>query len=437
MKSRNSTLAALSGDRLSHTFQCRNFHHERGHYHAEQSGWLLATSSPATAGRNISRTELFKKIRKADDRALVIGNPVRDPETGRWDIVVGHRVTRPDGSFGGILSAAIDASYFSNVYATLAGSQGGHAALMSRDGTVLSRYPFLADRIGTKIMVSPNIEAVSRGEFSESIRSPSPVTGEDRLQAFSVVADQPIYVVFTLSVDQILASWRSDLMMRLPILFCVICIVGGAGLQLSRQADRRQVVEAGLVELSRTDALTGLFNRRDFNETMPQFWTRCREAGRPLSLLMIDVDCFKPFNDTYGHQAGDTCLQLVSMAVQQCVSSTNERVIRYGGEEIAVILPDAPEARAHKLAEAIRRAVIGLAIQHETSTVTDVVTVSIGAATETWSCLPRQSPGELIDDADRALYRAKIGGRNRVVSNDQTGFDELPPKASLRVIATV
>lgn len=405
----------------------------------EESGWLLATSSTPKVSRNAVRTELFQQLRQGTGSRLVVGRPIQDKASGRWQIVAGHRVTRADGSFSGMLTATIDASYFADFYATFSGSSDGHAALMTTDGLVLSRYPYVEKVIGTKIPESPITRALWRGETSGSLTQLSPVTGAERLQAFSAVAGRPMFVVFTLPMEAILAPWHAELLTRLPIVLCLIAIVIVIGLRLARQAERRQEIEAGLVELSRTDALTGLLNRRDFNETLPLAWAQCRDSGVPLSLLMIDVDCFKLFNDTYGHQTGDTCLQLVSLAVQNCVSPENHRVIRYGGEEIAVVLPDVPVVRAVAIADSICKAVVHLAIQHATSTVTGVVTVSIGAATEDWTTAVRHGPGDLVDDADRALYRAKIGGRNKVVIN-QAGsgdpdFTGPLPQPSLRVIA--
>jgi diguanylate cyclase (GGDEF)-like protein len=398
----------------------------------EESGWLLATSSRSAAVTNASRTDLFRTLREGTGSRLVVGAPVHDEAAGRWQIVAGHRVTKPDGEFGGMLTATIDSSYFSDFYATFSGSMDGHAALLTSDGITLSRYPYVEDIIGAKVPESPILRALWRGETSGSLQQPSPITGADRLQAFAAVAGQPMVVVFTLPTKAVLAPWHTELVTRLPIVLLLLAVVVGVGLRLAKQAERRQVIEAGLVELSRTDALTGLLNRRDFNETLPHAWARCREAQLPLSLLMIDVDCFKLFNDTYGHQTGDTCLQLVSLAVQDCVSGESHRVIRYGGEEIAVVLPDTSKVRAAEIAESIRQSVVELAIQHATSTVTTVVTVSIGAATEDWKH-PRQAAGDLLDDADRALYRAKIGGRNQVVAD--AGVTGPPPQPSLRVIA--
>ncbi|AUL99950.1 diguanylate cyclase response regulator [Rhodocyclaceae bacterium] len=171
-----------------------------------------------------------------------------------------------------------------------------------------------------------------------------------------------------------------------------------------------------LMRLSSADGLTGIANRRRFDETLLKEWRRCAREARPLALLLIDVDFFKPFNDNYGHQAGDECLKAVARALSQTLHRPSDLAARYGGEEFAVILPGTDEAGALAVAEALRAAVQQMGITHRYSEVAPVVTISVGLACAT----PR--PGDetgfigLLKDADAALYRAKSEGRNRVVS---------------------
>lgn len=171
-----------------------------------------------------------------------------------------------------------------------------------------------------------------------------------------------------------------------------------------------------LMRLSSADGLTGIANRRRFDETLLKEWRRCAREARPLALLLIDVDFFKPFNDNYGHQAGDECLKAVARALSQTLRRPSDLAARYGGEEFAVILPGTDEAGALAVAEALRAAVQQMGIAHRYSEVAPVVTISVGLACRT------PKPGDetgfigLLKDADTALYRAKSEGRNRVVS---------------------
>ncbi|GHT86942.1 diguanylate cyclase response regulator [Betaproteobacteria bacterium] len=169
-----------------------------------------------------------------------------------------------------------------------------------------------------------------------------------------------------------------------------------------------------LQRLSSVDGLTNIANRRNFDEKLLHEWRHCSRMTLPLSLLIIDVDAFKLFNDHYGHQFGDECLKAVARELEKNSHRPNDLVARYGGEEFGVILPDTMLEGAQLVAEAMRAGVEGLGISHSWSPVSSVVTISIGLAT---IIPPRGSEGgisALIRAADDALYQAKEGGRNRV-----------------------
>ncbi len=162
------------------------------------------------------------------------------------------------------------------------------------------------------------------------------------------------------------------------------------------------------------DGLIGIPNRRRFDEVLAQAWAMGSRQGSPLSMLLLDVDHFKAFNDHYGHLAGDACLTQVGRALAQGLSRASDLVARYGGEEFGVVLPGTSLEGARAVAETLRRAVESLALPHARSSAADRVTVSLGAAT----CTPEagSQPSTLVESADQALYRAKQGGRNRVGS---------------------
>jgi len=176
-------------------------------------------------------------------------------------------------------------------------------------------------------------------------------------------------------------------------------------LELKRKTDM-------LEELALADGLTGIANRRQFERTLKSEWQRCQRHGHALSLLMIDVDHFKQFNDHYGHGAGDDCLRKVAKALAGAVSRPGDLVARYGGEEFAVLLPEITAQQARQVAERLCAAVRALKLVHEYSSCGDQVSVSVGLGT----CTP--SPGtlvcEFVNMADQALYQAKALGRNQV-----------------------
>jgi diguanylate cyclase (GGDEF)-like protein len=176
-----------------------------------------------------------------------------------------------------------------------------------------------------------------------------------------------------------------------------------------------QQAQAQLQELANCDGLTGLANRRQFDKVLKQEWSRAVREATPLSLLMLDVDHFKFYNDTYGHQGGDACLQFVAQAIaDEHRLRVSDLVARYGGEEFAVILPSTPIEGALVVGERMRAAVAGLELIHVRSTAGAYATISMGAA----CIVPNRlsDPTRLIAAADEALYRAKNEGRNRVIA---------------------
>jgi diguanylate cyclase (GGDEF)-like protein/PAS domain S-box-containing protein len=184
-----------------------------------------------------------------------------------------------------------------------------------------------------------------------------------------------------------------------------------------RDISDRKALEEQLSELAVTDGLTGLLNRRGFDDVLDEDWRHTLSAGSQLSLLMLDVDHFKAFNDRYGHQVGDDCLRAVAEALRSSLRRASDKAARYGGEELAVILPGTDAEGATEMAEAIRIAIKNLGLPHAGNPEHGCVTASIGVAT----ALSRHGgsmrmPESLLLTADNALYRAKHSGRNRVAS---------------------
>lgn len=176
--------------------------------------------------------------------------------------------------------------------------------------------------------------------------------------------------------------------------------------------DQMNTLNAELETLSQRDNLTHLYNRRTFDEMARKQWSSINRYNRPTSVLMLDVDHFKQFNDKYGHPAGDDCLTRVAAAISGRVHRPDDIVARYGGEEFIVLLPDTDTKGATTIADAIREAVLALEIPHQLSKTGPVVSTSIGVACS--DSVAGASLEELIAAADKALYQAKQSGRNRV-----------------------
>lgn len=207
--------------------------------------------------------------------------------------------------------------------------------------------------------------------------------------------------------------------------FALIAIIAFAvAAQQIEKRSRRAFLESRLVaELAQHDVLTWTKNRRVFDEYLPRLWRQAAEDGRSLAILLIDVDHFKPYNDRYGHQAGDAALRKVAQTLQACVRRPLDLVARYGGEEFTVLLYDTDGTRAAHAAEHIRKSVETLAIEHRGSRVGPVLTVSIGLAVVAPEL--RRAPGGALQLADEALYRAKSKGRNRIEIMDESEYQLL------------
>ena len=166
-----------------------------------------------------------------------------------------------------------------------------------------------------------------------------------------------------------------------------------------------------LAALADRDWLTGLANRRVFNDALFREWNAAKRGQSCVGLIMIDVDWFKPFNDRYGHPAGDECLRQVGAAIATAIHRPRDLAARYGGEEFVVLLPDTDESGTGVVAECIRQAVFRLAITHVDNS-NGVVTVSAGVASI--EACSHEKPALLVGLSDRALYRAKEAGKNKV-----------------------
>jgi len=159
-----------------------------------------------------------------------------------------------------------------------------------------------------------------------------------------------------------------------------------------------------------TDGVTGIANRRRFDEALYSLWRQCLRDEQPLTLMLLDVDHFKAFNDHYGHLAGDECLKNVAQCIRQVLKRPSDLLCRYGGDELAALLPNTDKAGAEYLAAQLHQKLSNLAMPHEHSTAAPWVSLSMGLATQV--PVPEQNPEGLLTRADQALYRAKHEGRN-------------------------
>lgn len=195
----------------------------------------------------------------------------------------------------------------------------------------------------------------------------------------------------------------------------VICIAGAWNLEHARRT--AWLEGQRLAESAMQDGLTGIHNRRRFDEHLQRVWAQCVRERKPVALLFADIDHFKDFNDRYGHQAGDEALKAVAATLAKVARRPLDLAARFGGEEFAIILFDVKRADAERIAEEAMEAVRQLAIPHAASAAAPVLTISLGVACV--APVARRSWAGLIQLADQALYAAKDGGRNRAVALEQ------------------
>lgn len=377
----------------------------------DKRGDVIADSASVEPRKgNYADREYFQSHVQNPTPDMMISRPFRSRSaTKDWRISFSYRLSDDQGEFMGVAEAAMRLNYFSQLFKSL---NIGHGTvnLVSRDGILLAQEPPLADDMIDKDFSNrPNFVRILR-EGNGSFTSISSVDQTQRLYTFSQVGNLPLIVVVALSSREVFASWQRTALLVSGATGALCIGLLWLTWLLRRELRRRHNAERELAQLASTDALTGLANRRTLDETLQQEWLRAQRSGQPLSVLMIDADHFKAFNDRHGHQQGDEALRALAQLIGQHVRRPADLAARYGGEEFSVILPETTTAGAFTMAQNIRDAVEQLPPVSEGGA---PMTVSIGIAT--WLNGPYGELSQLLFAADKALYQAKASGRNRVV----------------------
>jgi len=505
----------------------------------DTNGNWLYSSLPQTPLHNNSDRSYFTYHRETPGNALRISEPLQSRLTGQSTIILSKRIDQQDGSFAGVLTAAIDSDYFERFYRTFQLGVHGSISLLRDDGVILIRWP--ASNRSTDLSGKELFSMLPKRSSVGYQKIISPFDGVEKYLGYEKTPHFPMVVTVAVSEKWLLSDWwktlRTDAIVA-TVLLCMILLlaavlfsqfrfrmktertlrerearyrllanniadiillidarsliryvsqsvepvlglypedlfgkscfelihsedkesVRAATARLSgidtvstvvfrtwrgdgtlawveskfklavqpddlaqteflcvvRDVTERKRMEDELTQLNRrltqlaaTDGLTGLTNRRTFDGFLRREFEACDE----ISVLLFDIDNFKGYNDSYGHQAGDRCLQAVAKAISETSSTTSGLSARYGGEEFAVVLPNTTEAAALKIAEAIRLTVLALGIPNTASS-RGYVTISAGVAARNRSTIDEAS---LVGEADTALYEAKRLGRNRSI----------------------
>ncbi|MBR0647344.1 GGDEF domain-containing protein [Plastoroseomonas hellenica] len=371
---------------------------------------------------NLADRDYFQAQRDRLDAGLFVSRPYRSRlRQGDISIAISRRLPDASGQFAGIVMGALRIAYFQELFASLDLGPGGSVTLFRLDGRVIARHPFNDADIDRDLSGSANFRRFA-AEGSGSFVGRAAIDGVERLYNFRRVGNLPLMLAVATSVEDIYAAWRTKAL-GIGAILIFLC---GASVALSllfrRELLRRFRAETALAQAARklavlaaTDGLTGLANRRQFDEALEREWRRAVRSGTPIALLLLDADNFKFYNDHYGHLEGDNVLRSIADCVRLLVRRPADTGARYGGEEFAVLLPETDAVGAAGVAERLRARVESLAIPHE-GRPEGRVTVSIGVA------VARARHGDqdsvLVREADAALYAAKSTGRNRVATAD-------------------
>ncbi|WP_242171423.1 MULTISPECIES: sensor domain-containing diguanylate cyclase [unclassified Pseudomonas] len=379
----------------------------------DANGEVIADSSLLTPKTgNFADRDYFQAHRKKPDIGLYISRPfmARCVCDDQWRIAFSRRISGPDGRFQGVAVASMRLSYFHQLFSSLNIGSNSTINLINQQGILLAQYPLLElDMIDKDLSQRPNVARMLK-ERDGSFRGVSSVDHQERLYTFSSVGDLPLIVAVALSTEDIFAQWKRAALL-ISLATGVLCIgLLWLSWMLSKELRRRHRAEQVLSELAATDALTGLANRRTLDQRLRQEWDRAQRSTEPLTLLMIDVDHFKAFNDRHGHHGGDAALRTVAQVIEDNIRRPADLAARYGGEEFAVVLPHTEAKGAWLIAEHIRSSVEHLP---RVAGAERPITVSIGMST--WDKRSRMSLEALLLSADQALYEAKHSGRNRIV----------------------
>jgi len=362
--------------------------------------------------------DYFLAQRDQQGLGLYISAPVKDRlGYGADSVALSRKLLDGNGAFAGIVSAVLRLGYLRTLFQHVDVGPHGVITLFSTDGTILVREPSLSNGTtdaGVRINTGWNFQRMLKEKTGSFVGRYTP-DGVNRMRAFRQIDGLPLMIVVGLALDDIYAEWwqRATWSIVITALVCAGIII--LAWRFKRELKRRELAESDLAELAKelsgmavTDPLTGLGNRRHFDSLIQREWRRAARAKSVLSLLMIDIDHFKDFNDRYGHPQGDEVLRILAKSIGAGIRRPGDSGARYGGEEFAVILPDTDLRGALTVADNIRAAYMNR--EEPRALAGEPPTISIGV-----SSVRPAGGGEtaLVRSADQALYAAKENGRNR------------------------
>ena len=378
--------------------------------------WVVSSFGDLAPGASYSDREYFQFHQRNASLQAHIGPAIRSRQSGEWIIPLSRRINDRQGQFQGVLMAGIRMAYFDRFFKSFSLDDHALMFLALTDGTLLARRPHVEQLIGSSLARRAIFSDYLPDAPSGSAMIRSTLDGKLRLFSYQQLSAYPLVVAAAIPEEVVLRGWYANAVQSSVIVALVVLGISLFGWVFVLQVRNGERIEADLraaqerLEVIAThDSLTGLANRRLFERVLDTEFARGLRQQSWLSLILLDVDYFKRYNDAYGHVAGDQCLAQVASLVKSCCQRKTDLVVRYGGEEFAVLLADTDERAAFTVAEQIRRCVENARIVHSAAP-SGYLTVSLGC--HTFVPTAQDSIELLIERADAALYQAKHLGRN-------------------------
>lgn len=385
-----------------------------------QGNWVANSFSEGLQTKNNSDRAYFLYHREHDDQSIHIGSIVESRTTGDMVIPISRRIETADGAFAGVALATVPVSYFQSFFKRMDVDDEGVIFLALDNGELLARRPTVAALMTTNLSKGEIFSRYLPQSDSGTAVIKSIVDGIERIYGYRRLAGLPIVAAAGVSYEHVFAPWWSYVYQSIALVGSIILALAFLGSLLYRQiqqlliAERElKVIRKELEVIAHTDGLTSLANRRSFDLALDKEWKRATRNQTSISLILLDIDLFKQYNDHYGHLSGDDCLVHVANLIAANVNRPGDIAARYGGEEFVVLLPDTGLAGGVMVAENIRLSLLNANIQHSASPF-GIVTISSGVVST--SKTGDENQKEFLMKADRLLYGAKSQGRNRVAS---------------------
>jgi len=381
----------------------------------KDGNWAGTSLGRTPANANNADRAYFQFHKAIDSELPHVGSAIRSRTTGDWVIPLSRRINDAQGNFAGVVLATIELVYFDRFFDRFDIGEKGVITLALADGTVLARRPSTTTSTGTSIAQGELFSKYLSEHYEGTATVVSMLDQIKRIYGYKRLDRYPLVVLAGLSEYEVLDGWRQNAWRSLLVIVCVLVANVLFGVLLFQQIrsglraeTQLRIASHSLEKLALQDSLTGLANRRHFQELLSLEFADINP--HPLSLIMIDIDLFKSYNDAYGHVAGDKCIVTVAQCIRDSLNRTGDLAVRYGGEEMAIFLPYNDAAGAYVLAEKIRLAVLARNLEHAGNPL-GIVSISLGV----YSCLPQECPTleTFVERADTALYAAKHKGRNR------------------------